>query len=119
MGIAIAREEGEGIKFSTEIGTATIYEDQILEIKKVKNYYRQDHRIYLLPTANPIGNNHFIGNFELLMFYAGAGISDIVSITAGRTFMPSIRSDQQLSVANAKVTLLNMDLKVYRLNHPN
>ncbi|MFH1051351.1 MAG: hypothetical protein V1779_10545 [bacterium] len=103
-------EDGEGIKFSTEIGTATIYEDQILEIKAVRDYYRHNHRIFLLPTANPIESNHFIGNFELLFFYAGAGISDIVSITAGRTFIPSIRSDQQISVANAKVTLLNMDL---------
>jgi len=100
-------DDGEGIKLSTEIGTATIYEDQIIEIRKQEDYYRQDHRIFLLPTANPIRNNYFIGNFELLFFYAGAGISDIVSITAGTTFIPNIRSDQQVSVANLKVTLLN------------
>ncbi len=103
-------DNGEGIKFSTEIGTATIYEDQILEIKPIREYYRHDHRIFLLPTANPIENNHFIGNFELLLFYAGAGISDIVSISAGRTFIPSIRSDQQVTLANIKFTLLDMDL---------
>jgi len=104
-------DEGEGIKFSTEIGTATIFEDQILEIRLLKEHYRHNHRIFLLPTANPIENNHFIGNFELLFFYAGAGISDIVSITAGRTLTPSeIRSDQQITVANIKVTLFNSDI---------
>jgi hypothetical protein len=103
-------DEGDGIKFSTEIGTATIYEEQILEIREIENYYRHDHRIFLLPTANPIQNNHFIGNFELLLFYAGAGIGDMVSITAGRTFIPNIRSDQQITIGDIKVTLLNMDL---------
>lgn len=98
-------ENGEGIKLSTEIGTATIFEDQILEIRELKEHYRHNHRIFLLPTANPIENNHFIGNFELLMFYAGAGISDFLSITAGRTFIPNIRSDQQITVGDVKVTI--------------
>lgn len=99
-------EEGDGIKFSTELGNATIYEDQIANIQPEQIFYRHNHRIFLLPTAEPIENNHFIGNFELLFFYAGVGISDIVSITAGRSFIPNIRSDQQLSVINTKISLL-------------
>lgn len=102
-------ENGEGIRLSTEIGTATIFEDQILEMRELKEYYRHNHRIFLLPTANPIESNHFIGNFELLMFYAGAGISDIVSITAGRTFIPNIRSDQQITVGDIKFTIGTME----------
>ncbi|MFC2130355.1 hypothetical protein ACFLSQ_02860 [Bacteroidota bacterium] len=103
-------EDGDGIKFSTELGTATIYEDQIKKIKMEKEHYRHNHRIFLLPTAEPIDNNHFIGNFELMLFYAGAGISDWVSITAGRSFIPGIRSDQQISLINTKVTVMEMPL---------
>lgn len=106
-------DEGKGIKFSTELGTATIYDDEIEEIKLEKNYYRQNNRIYLLPTAEPIRNNHFIGNFELLFFYIGVGISDFASITAGRSFIPNIRSDQQFSVVNTKFTIYKMYLNSY------
>jgi hypothetical protein len=103
-------DEGEGIKFSTEMGTATIYESQIEIIKPYFDYYKHNHRIFLQPTAEPIGSNHFVGNFELLFFYAGAGIYDIVSITAGRSMIPAIRSDQQLNVLNTKFTVLEMPL---------
>lgn len=105
-------DDGEGIKFSTELGTATIYEDEIELIKIEKNYYRHNNRVYLLPTAEPIKNNHFIGNFELLFFYVGVGISDFASITAGRSVIPNIRSDQQFSVINTKFTLYEMPLNL-------
>jgi hypothetical protein len=105
-------ENGEGVKFSTELGVATIYEDQVLELSKYEDYYRHRHRIFLLPTAEPIGNDHFIGDFELLFFYGGFGISDWVSITAGRTIIPGnyVTSKQQGSLINAKVTLMEMPL---------
>lgn len=102
------QEFGEGIKVRTEIGTAIIYAEQIIEIKSKENNYRHDHRVFLLPTAKPIKNNHFIGAFELLFLYAGFGIADIVSITAGRTIVPGIRSDQQVSEMNAKFTLTHI-----------
>ena len=103
-------EEGDGIKFSTELGTATIYDDEIEVINPEINYYRHNSRVYLLPTAEPIKNNHFIGNFELLFFYVGIGISDFVSITAVRSLIPNIRSDQQFSVINTKFTVYEMQL---------
>ena len=98
-------EYGEGIKFKTAIGVAEIYNYQIESIKTREDNYRHGHRIFLLPTADPIGDNHFIGSFELLFIYIGAGIADIFSITAGRSVIPGISASQQLSVINIKATL--------------
>jgi hypothetical protein len=103
-------DDGQGIKLKTELGTATIYESQIKYIKTERDFYRHNHRVFLMPTAEPIGNNHFAGNFELLMLYGGFGIGDIVSVTAGRTLVPSIRSDQQLSVIDTKISIMDMPL---------
>jgi hypothetical protein len=98
-------ELGEGIKFKTSIGIAEIFNSQIKTIKTNEENYRHGHRVFLLPTADPIGSNHFIGSFELLFLYMGAGIGDIFSITAGRSIVPGIASSQQLSVLNLKATL--------------
>jgi hypothetical protein len=95
-------EEGEGIRFDTQIGLATIYANQILEIFEKKEYYRHRHRIFLLPTADPIGSDHFIGAFELMFFYAGAGIGEWLSFTGGRSVVPFIPSEQQVTVGNIK-----------------
>ena len=93
------------IKIKTAIGTATIYDYQINSIILKEDEYKHSHRVFLLPTAEPIGSNHFIGNFELLFFYMGFGISDVFSMTAGRSILPNIPSGQQLSVVNAKFTV--------------
>lgn len=90
------------LKIKTLIGTTTIFEDEIAEIRLLKNYYRHNHRVYLLPTALPIEKNHFIGNYELGFFYAGAGIMDFASIYAGRSILPFAYPDQEITVANLK-----------------
>lgn len=99
-------QEGEGIKLKTSIGTATIYANQIIDMYERRERYRHGHRIFVMPTAAPIGNDHFIGDFELLVLYGGVGIGDIVSITAGRSVIPTVQASDQFSVVNAKATLL-------------
>jgi hypothetical protein len=99
-------DDGEGVKLKTVLGTATIFAKEIIEIHEEHEYYRHKHRVFLLPTAEPIENDHFIGNFEMLFLYGGFGILDWVSVTAGRSLIPGIRSSEQISVVNAKVTLL-------------
>ena len=93
------------IKIKTLIGTATVYDYQISDIILKEDEYKHSHRVYLLPTAEPIKSNHFLGNYELVFFYLGFGISDFFSFTAGRSVIPNIPSYQQLSVANAKFTV--------------
>ncbi len=99
-------EDGEGIRFRTEIGNAVIYESQIIEIIPQLYYYRHNHRVFLLPTAEPIGKNHYIGAFEMLFAYMGIGISDFLSINAGASFIPAIPGRHQISSVGAKATLL-------------
>lgn len=93
------------LEVSTAIGKTTIFVEEIAEIMHYQDYNRHSHRIYLLPTAEPISNNHFVGNFEILFFYGGFGISDYISITAGRSVIPTVRSQEQISIVNAKATL--------------
>lgn len=93
------------VEVATAIGKTKIFADEIAEIVHYQDYNRHSHRIYILPTAEPISGNHFVGNFEILFFYVGFGISDYFSITAGRSVIPTIRSQEQFSVVNAKATL--------------
>jgi len=100
-------KEGEGIKLKTEIGTATIYEVQIAEIIPYDEHYRHAHRVFLLPTGEPIKNNGFIGSLELFALFGGIGITDYVSITAGRTILPAVPSGDQVSFVTIKATVYN------------
>ena len=100
-------EKGQltSISVQTKIGKTKIYLSEIIEILPWSSYNRNSHRIFLLPTAEPIENNHFIGNVELLMLYGGFGISKYFSFTAGQSIVPAIRSDQQITLLNAKATV--------------
>lgn len=93
------------LEVSTEIGKTKIYPSEIAEIIHYLDYNRHSHRIYILPTAEPIGDNHFVGNYEILFFYAGAGIGNLFSITAGRSILPTVLSEHQISIFNIKATL--------------
>lgn len=104
-------KDGEGIKLKTEVGNAIIFANQIVEITPKEEQYRHSHSVYLLPTADPISSNHFIGLYELMFFYAGAGVGDILSVTAGHSFLPGISSSQQISALNVKLTLLSMEFE--------
>lgn len=106
-------ENGEGFKFKTSLGTTTIYNKEIVEIREFYSNYRHSHRVFLMPTAEPIENNHFIGNFELGFFYAGIGITKYFSLTAGRSIIPGISNKHQISTLNTKVTFLQIPWQNY------
>jgi hypothetical protein len=93
------------IKLKTAIGTATIYLWQIREIRQMDDDYRHAHRVFLMPTAEPIGSNHYAGSVELLGLMAGVGIADIGSVFVARTLVPGISAREQLSVCNLKATV--------------
>jgi len=97
--------EGLGIKFKTELGKTIIYDYQISQIYLKESYYRHKHRVFLLPTAEPIKGDHFVGNYELLFFYGGVGIGDNISITAGTSVVPFINRNEQFTTMNLKVTV--------------
>ncbi len=101
-------KEGAGIKMKTAIGIATIYASQIADIRPQEEANRHTHRLYIMPTAEPIGNNHFISNFEGVFLYAGVGWK-FLSVTAGRTFVPTVPGSEQFSLVTAKATVYQGD----------
>lgn len=101
-------ERGEYIELEMLLGKPKIYLSEIIEISSEDNFDRQSHRVFLMPTADGIDNNHYIGSFEALMVVAGFGISEYGSITLGRSIVPFIRSDEQISLLNAKASVYDM-----------
>ena len=104
-------EFGPGIVMETALGEATVFTSQIAEIRLRSEHYRHTHRIFLMPTAAPIGDNHFIGAAELVALYGGFGIADIASITFARSFIPTLDAREQVSMLNAKITLYEQELE--------
>ncbi len=100
------KEDGDGIRFKTEVGKAIIYDFQISELRLKSELYRHNNRLYFMNTAEPINNNHFIGNYELLFLYGGIGLVDVASINFGTSLVPGQTNDQ-LTNLNIKFTLLN------------
>lgn len=97
---------GKGISVETQLGEAVIFYDQIEEYRLEEEHYRHAHRVYFMPTAVPIGDNHFIGDFELLFLYGGFGIMDKISVTAGRSIIPTIPSEEQITSMSMKFTII-------------
>lgn len=100
---------GSAIKLRSLLGNTTIYITEISDIWEKMSENRHRHRVFLMPTAVPISDNHYIGNYELLFFMGGIGISDYVSITAGRSLIPGIGDDNQVTLLNLKATVYDID----------
>ncbi len=104
VGEALVQDSLPAWRFRTLIGTATIARREIAEL--VEQDYRHLHRIFLQPTAEPIGPNAFLGLAGLFALYAGIGFQDWLSLVGARTLLPNIPADQQLWALNTKFTLL-------------
>ncbi len=107
-------KEGKAIKLKTAIGVAKIYESQVLEISLVDEAYRTAHRIFVLPTAEPIGNHHYIGNTELFVWWAGIGFWDYVSVDVMRSTLPWIESKYQFSHLNVKASIYRQEYETMK-----
>ncbi|MEJ5286037.1 MAG: hypothetical protein CH6_4203 [Candidatus Kapaibacterium sp.] len=111
-------EDGEGISFESEIGVGSLYFFQIVEAIECSKYYKYSHKYFLLPTAVGIGKNHFVGLLEMFFLYAGTGITDYFSITAGRSLLPFAYSNQQISLINVKGSLPKVEFEdIFRELH--
>ncbi|PKL86259.1 MAG: hypothetical protein CVV22_03620 [Ignavibacteriae bacterium HGW-Ignavibacteriae-1] len=101
-------ENGGGIQLKTLLGSPVIYYKEIAEIYPKVTADRTKNRIFIMPTGDAIGRDHFIANYELGLFYAGFGVMDIFSFTVGRSFLPTVQSHDQISIINAKATVVRM-----------
>lgn len=107
--LAVERDnDGVALRIGATIGRAKIYLREIAYVNTVTDAYRHRHRGYILPTAQPIGDDHFLGVWEIAVLYAGGGIGPI-SITGGRSLVPGIPMSDQFSVVNIKATVHEAD----------
>ncbi|GIV56816.1 MAG: hypothetical protein KatS3mg040_1584 [Candidatus Kapaibacterium sp.] len=105
----VQRDTTDAIRVRTEIGTATIDLAQIAELRLLEDLYRHSWRLLLMPTAEPIGANSSAVSLELMTIGAAIGIGDVGSLLVLRSIVPGIPSSHQLSVINAKATLLRAE----------
>lgn len=105
IGEALVQDSLPAWRFRTFIGTATIARREIAEL--VEQGYRHLHRIFLQPTAEPIGPNAFLGLAGLFALYAGIGFQDWLSVVGARTLLLNVPATEQLWALNAKFTLLS------------
>jgi len=96
-------------RFEMLLGTPKIYFSEISTIRYYTEIYKHQHRIFLMPTAEPISPDPFIGNIEGMFFYGGFGISQYFSMTAGRSVIPFLYDKQQISLFNIKSSLYTID----------
>ena len=116
--IELTDPELSSINFETLFGTFRIYEDEIKKIILAEKRVSGNHRTFIMPTANPIENNHFIGSYELLSFYGGFGISNWLSVTAGHTLLPSFPSNSLTNTStegNSQIALVNCKFSLPKL----
>lgn len=89
-------------------GKVTIDSRDIAYFERRYEAYRHRHRGYIIPTAQPIGDDAFIGLWEIGFLYAGGGVGPL-SVTAGRSFVPGIPARDQFSLVNVKATVAEAD----------
>jgi hypothetical protein len=102
-------EKGEGIKIVTYAGEIELYHNQIIEVSLATEKNRHRHREYLMPTARPIEDDHFVGNWQVGLLYGGFGVSEYLSVTGGVTVVPGVES--QVWLMNLKGTFLNYEFE--------
>ncbi len=103
------RDSADAIRLRTSVGTATIELYQVAEIVPLPELYRHAWQLLLMPTAEPIGKNHCLMSMGLLTLGAAGGLGDIASILVLRSIVPALPSSHQVSLLNAKVTLLTAE----------
>jgi len=101
------KEDGRGnyIELTTINGRIRIYEENIAWIGLYIDSYRADSRGLLIPNAEPIGNDSYIGITEAVMPTVGIGYTPYLNVVAGRTIIPGIGAENQFSLVNIKSTL--------------
>ncbi len=101
------KEDGKGnyIELTTINGRIKIYEENIAWIGLYIDSYRADSRGLLIPNAEPIGNDSYVGVTEAVMPTVGIGYTPYLNVVAGRTIIPGIGAENQFSIVNIKSTL--------------
>jgi hypothetical protein len=97
------------IKIESSIGESLIYHDEISDFQPYDAIYKHSHRVFLMPTAEPI-TEPFIGNLQAVFLYGGFGITQYFSTTFARSVIPILYEGQQITELNMKSTVYQRPL---------
>lgn len=97
--------KGARVQMRTSVATITIYAADIAWIGTRAQSNRARNRGFVIPTAEPIGRDWYIGVTEAVLPTVGFGLFDIGSVTLGRSFIPGLSMRDQFSLINLKATV--------------
>ena len=97
--------KGAHVQMRTSVATITIYAADIAWIGTRAQSNRARNRGFVIPTAEPIGRDWYIGVTEAVLPTVGFGVFDIGSVTLGRSFIPGLSMRDQFSLINLKATV--------------
>lgn len=97
--------KGAHVQMRTSVATITIYATDIAWIGTRAQSNRARNRGFVIPTAEPIGRDWYIGVTEAVLPTVGFGLFDIGSVTLGRSFIPGLSMRDQFSLINLKATV--------------
>lgn len=89
----------------TEFGSVTLRKALVARFIAIDGPYRRRPNHFLMPTASPNPTGGFVTDYELGFLYAGIGVADLVSLSAGATLVPTLAIGSQLLHLNLKVTV--------------
>ena len=98
-------KQGARIQMKMAVATITIYAKDIAWIGTREQAYRSRNRGFVIPTAEPIGNDFYIGVISGAIPTVGFGLFDVGSIVFARSFIPGLSMREQFSLINLKATV--------------
>lgn len=102
-------KQGARVQMKTAIAMVTIYASDIAWIGTREQAYRSRNRGFVVPTAEPIGNDFYIGVISGAIPTVGFGLFDVGSVVLARSLIPGLSMREQFSLINLKATVYEAD----------
>ncbi|MBU3680071.1 MAG: hypothetical protein FGM32_10780 [Candidatus Kapabacteria bacterium] len=96
---------GSNVSITTSVGVLKVYAQDIAWIGTREQAHRARNRGFVIPTAEPIGRDFYIGVTSAAIPTVGFGLFDIGSVVLARSFIPGLSMREQLSLVNLKATV--------------
>lgn len=98
-------KKGARAQIATLVASVTVYASDIAWIGTREQANRSRNRGFAIPTAEPIGNDFYIGVISGAVPTVGFGLFDVGSIVLARSFIPGLSMREQFSLVNLKATV--------------
>lgn len=97
--------KGARVQMQTSVANITIYASDIAWIGTREQSNRARNRGFVVPTAEPIGRDLYVGVISAAIPTVGFGLFDFGSVVLARSFIPGLSMREQFSLVNLKATV--------------